>query len=368
MDNGTRNQPRMPMRAVHDNYPIQSWKEMLLFSRFYFNEIPDLALIYTPSITVNPLNHWGGLIVLILAFGWPVQGSGQSGSASRLQTEMARVMAGRPGAVVALDVATGKLLAQWNITVAAQRLERPGSTVKPFVLMELLRSGKVQPDQRLACRRPLYISGHRMDCTHSPAVASLDAVDAIAYSCNSYFSTMALRMNAAELAQVFQRAGFTSPTGLAAGEAVGRIEPPQSQPKLQLQALGDWGIQITPLELLFAYRTLARQKLGSQKLDSQQQSSNPGFASAVFQGLERSVLYGIAHAAQPTGTTAAGKTGTASGVNTIGSHGFFVGYAPADKPEIVLLVYLEHGRGMDAAAVAAPVFTSYWKLWHGDGK
>jgi cell division protein FtsI/penicillin-binding protein 2 len=135
-----------------------------------------------------------------------------------------------------------------------------------------------------------------------------------------------------------------------------------------LQALGDWGIEVTPLELLFAYRTLARQKLSSQKPDSQQQGSNPGFASAVFQGLERSVLYGIAHAAQPTGTTAAGKTGTASGVNTLGSHGFFVGYAPADKPEIVLLVYLEHGRGMDAAAVAAPVFTSYWKLWHGDGK
>src|SRR5207237_7182520 len=106
-----------------------------------------------------------------------------------LRTEMMRAMAGRPGAVVALDVATGKLLAQWNIMVAAQRLERPGSTVKPFVLMELLRSGKVQPNQRLACHRPLYIGGHRMDCTHSPAVASLNASDAIAYSCNSYFST-----------------------------------------------------------------------------------------------------------------------------------------------------------------------------------
>jgi cell division protein FtsI/penicillin-binding protein 2 len=350
---------------------------MLPFPRFYFNEIPDLALIYTPSITVNHLNHWGGLIVLILALGWPLQSSGQPGSASRLQTEMARAMAGRPGAVVALDAATGKLLAQWNITVAAQRLERPGSTVKPFVLMELLRSGKVQPDQRLACHRPLYIGAHRMDCTHSPAVASLDAADAIAYSCNSYFSTVALRMNAAELAEVFRRAGFTSPTGLAAGEAVGRIEPPQSQPKLQLQALGDWGIEITPLELLFAYRTLALQQLGlqkvgsqkpdSQKPGSQEQSSNPGFANPVFQGLERSVIDGVAHAAQPTGTTAAGKTGTASGVNTVGSHGFFVGYVPADKPEMVLLVYLEHGRGMDAAAVAAPVFTSYWKLWHGDG-
>jgi penicillin-binding protein 2 len=128
---------------------------------------------------------------------------------------------------------------------------------------------------------------------------------------------------------------------------------------------------VTPLELLFAYRSLALQKLGLQK-PVLQSSSNAGFANPVFQGLEHSVLYGIAHAAQPMGLpkdlSVAGKTGTAPGLNTPASHGFFVGYAPADKPEIVLLVYLEHGRGLDAAAVAAPVFTSYWKLWHGDGK
>lgn len=312
--------------------------------------------------------------MLFFALSWTLPGAGQPGSAARLQQEMVHAMAGRPGAVVALDVATGKLLAQWNITVAAQRLQQPGSTVKPFVLMELLRSGRVQPDQRLACRRPLYIGGHRMDCTHSPAVTSLYASDAIAYSCNSYFSSVALRMNAGELADIFRRAGFTSPTGLSSGEAVGQVVAPHSQPELQLQALGDWGIEVTPLELLWAYRNLvlqkpALQKLGLQKLGLQgKNSDNPDVAASVFLGLEHSVLYGMAHAAQPTGTSAAGKTGTASGVNAPGSHGFFVGYAPTDKPEVVLLVYLEHGRGADAAAVAGPVFTSYWKLWHGDGK
>lgn len=331
------------------------------------------------SITVNAFNCWGRVVVLVFALSWTVCSSGQPGTASRLQTEMAHAMAGRPGAVVALDVATGKLLAQWNITVAAQRLEQPGSTVKPFVLMELLHLGRVQPDQHLSCHRPLYIGGHRMDCTHSPAVTSLDASDAIAYSCNSYFSSAALRMNASELADAFRRAGFTSPTGLSSGEAVGQVVAPHSQPELQLQALGDWGIRVTPLELLWAYRNLvlqkpALQKLGLQKLGLQKlgmqgkNSDNPGVAAPVFLGLEHSVLYGVAHAAQPAGTSAAGKTGTASGVGAPGSHGFFVGYAPADKPEVVLLVYLEHGRGMDAAAVAGPIFTSYWKLWHGDGK
>ena len=156
---------------------------------------------------------------------------------------------------------------------------------------------------------------------------------------------MALRMTASELAETFHRAGFTSPTGLVSSEAVGHLATPQSQANLQLQALGDWGIEVTPLELLFAYRRLALQRLGIQE-----PSSNPDFARPVFQGLERSVLYGAAHAAQPLGISAAGKSGTASGMNQPGSHGFFVGYAPAEKPEIVLLVYLEHGRGTDAAA------------------
>ncbi len=303
------------------------------------------------------------LVVLIAALGSTLPGSAQPSNVSRLQKEMASAMAGRPGAVVALNAETGKVVAELNIAVAAQRLDLPGSTVKPLVLMELLHSGKVEPAKKVACHRPLYISGHRMDCTHSPDVAALDATDAIAYSCNTYFSTVALRMTAGELAEVFHRAGFTSLTGLASSEAVGRISVAQNQANLQLQALGDWGIQVTPLELLSAYRHLAL-----QKLERQGTNNKTDFAAPVFQGLERAVLYGSAHAAQPLGTSAAGKTGTASGAHGPGSHGFFVGYAPADKPEIVLLVYLEHGRGMDAAAAAGPVFTTYWKLWHRDAQ
>jgi len=276
-------------------------------------------------------------------------------NASSLQAEINRLMANKTGAVAVLDVASGKILAQWHLNVAAKRLELPGSTVKPFVLMELLGKGKINPEQHLMCRRPLYVGGKRMDCSHPAGITSLDAPDAIAYSCNTYFSTVATRIDPAELAEMYKHIGFTSPTHLAADEAVGKITQATDQPQLQLQALGEWGIQVTPLELLAAYHSLARQKLKGENL---------GSAAPVFDGLERAVKYGVAHAAQPTGTTAAGKTGTAAGAKTPVTHGFFVGYAPADKPEIVLLVYLEHGRGLDAAAVAGPVITAWWKTAH----
>lgn len=273
-------------------------------------------------------------------------------SATALQQEIGRQMAGKSGAVMVISVASGKTLAQWHLSLAAERLEPPGSTVKPLVLMALLEKGRINPEQQIICHRPLYISGKRMDCFHPPGITSLNAVDAIAYSCNTYFSTVAIRLSPSELVETYKHVGFTSPTETMPNEAVGRISVPTNQGQLQLQALGEWGIEITPLELLAAYRSLARRKL---------QGEDEGILAPIFAGLEQAVKYGVAHGAQPLGTAAAGKTGTAAGVKTPVTHGFFVGYAPAAKPEIAVLVYLERGRGMDAAAVAGPIITAWWR-------
>jgi cell division protein FtsI/penicillin-binding protein 2 len=283
--------------------------------------------------------------------------SGQTPASQTFDSVIAKQMSGTSGAVVVLDVSSGKVLAQSNLKVAAQRVTSPGSVVKPFVLMALLQLGKINPEQHLVCHRKLTIAGKRMDCTHSPAVTNLDAADAIAYSCNSYFAQVAVRLSPPELVGTFERAGFTSQTGLAEREAVGHVIPATDEAHLQLQALGEWGVEVTPLELLAAYRSLALHKL---------KNDIPGTA-AVFTGLEHSVQYGMAHDALPTGITAAGKTGTAAGAGPQ-THGLFVGYAPAEKPEIVLVVYLERGRGSDAAAIAAPIFTASASTVHGAAK
>jgi len=290
------------------------------------------------------------LIALLLAAA--ALSTAQESVPSALQPAIHRLMAGKSGAVVVVNVASGRILAKSHLEVAAQRLAKPGSTLKPFVLMELLSSGRVKPEQKLMCRRPLYVGGRRMDCAHPEGVETLDAPDAIAYSCNSYFAAVANRLSSDELALVFRRAGFTSQPHLAPIEAAGVVARAQSESELQLQVLGHWGIEVTPLELLAAYRNLALQKLRSQHL---------GSAAPVFDGLVRAIRYGVAHPAQPHKTTAAGKTGTASGANTQRTHGFFVGYSPADRPEIAIVVYLEQGRGIDAAAIAGKVLDAYWK-------
>src|SRR5271165_3695753 len=276
--------------------------------------------------------------------------SEQAGN-SKLRSALAHTMAGQAGAAVVLDVQRGQVLATYHFDVAARRVTRPGSSIKPFTLLALLEAGKVDAHTALVCKRPLTIAGHRLDCPHPDTAEALGPAAALAYSCNSYFTSVATRLTPVQLRDSFVRAGFSSLTGLAPNEASGAVALAQSQEELQLQAIGEWGISVTPLELVRAYRDLA---LLSQRNTGVQATS------LLLEGLQESVAYGMARAAQPASPMkVAGKTGTARADEGPWTHGWFAGYAPADNPEIVLVVFLEKGHGSDAAALASKVFTEF---------
>src|SRR5882724_4010692 len=273
------------------------------------------------------------------------------GTASKLQREVDRAIGKLPGAIVVVDVPTRTVLAARGMDLASSRLEAPGSTLKPFLLMGLLETGKLDPKQQLICRRPLKIGSAQLNCTHPAEVRQLDAAEAIAYSCNSYVAQVASRLSGTELVELLRRAGLDAPSGLVAQEAHGRIALPLNLEELQLEALGYRGVAVTPLELLEAYRKLALRI----------RQNDLGVDAPVFRGLEDSVAFGMAHAAWVDGMNVAGKTGTSVARNTQQTHGFFVGYAPAEKPEIAVVVFLAQGRGLDAAAIAQPVFSAFAK-------
>lgn len=277
--------------------------------------------------------------------------SGDSAIPAKLQREVDSAMGKLPGAFVVVDVTSRTILAAHGMDLASLRLEAPGSTLKPFLLMALLETGKLDPKQQFICRRPLKIGSAQLDCTHPADVRQLDAAEAIAYSCNSYVAQVASRLSGTELVELLRRAGFDTPSGLVAQETRGRIALPSNLEELQLEALGYRGVAVTPLELLEAYRKLALRI----------RQNDLGVDAPVFRGLEDSVAFGMAHAAWVDGMNVAGKTGTSVARNTQQTHGFFVGYAPAEKPEIAVVVFLAQGRGLDAAAIAQPVFSAFAK-------
>lgn len=254
--------------------------------------------------------------------------------AADLQQTIDRSMRGRSGTAVALDVNSGRILAGYRLDVAARRLARPGSVIKPFTLLAL------DGERTLRCPRELQIGARRMDCTHPHAADPFGATAALAYSCNYYFATRAAALRNSDLIETLTRAGLTSRTGLYDGEAVGELTPPGSVEARQLLALGEANIRVTPLGLVAAYRKLALQP-----------------KQAVLDGLEAATAYGTARLAQPPGTSVAGKTGTASDPGSGRIHAWFAGFAPARSPRIVIVVFLDQGAGgRDAAPIAGELF------------
>jgi penicillin-binding protein 2 len=277
---------------------------------------------------------------------------GNYGYGSDLNAELARIMQGRSGTAIVVEVGSGNLLAIYHPEVATRRLARPGSAFKPFTLLALLQSGKLTATESLACKRRLHIGKHDLSCSH-PLTGPLQAGSALAYSCNYFFATFGLRLSAEELQAAFDNAGFVSPSGFLPEEAIGFIRPAQTDEERQLQAIGEGDMKITPLEMLAAYRSLALRRT----------ASHPGGAEeTVFSGLEQATAYGVVRLASIPEIKVAGKTGTARTDQGSWTNGWFAGYAPADKPEVEVVVFLERGSGpADAAPIAGEIFRAWYK-------
>jgi cell division protein FtsI/penicillin-binding protein 2 len=244
-----------------------------------------------------------------------------------------------PAIAVILDARTGRMLAGARLNQASPTA--PGSVLKPFFLVEALRGELIYPQTTVKCNRTLHIGGRNVDCTHPQSEIVFDAEQALAYSCNSYFAELAKR--------------FTPENAVAAVEGYGVpkssiLRTPVDIQQLQLFVLGLEGISITPMQLAQAYRKLTDEITNLPPASPMQ---------PVVHGLEDSVTYGMAHNAYVNGLPIAGKTGTASDSGQPWTHGWFAGYAPANHPKIVIIVYLPRGNGADAAHLAQLFFEAY---------
>jgi cell division protein FtsI/penicillin-binding protein 2 len=245
--------------------------------------------------------------------------------------------------IVVLDISSGRLLAASRLDEAARTLAAPGSTLKPLALYGLIAAGRWDPSRRIACTRRLRIGGRSLNCGHPPA-DPMDARQALAWSCNTYFAAVGESFGPGELRRLLGTAGLLGQTGLAGNEAVAEFKDPQTQDQASLAVLGLVGIRVTPLELAAAYRWLAIQLAAHP-------ASNA--ARIVEAGLSDSASFGIAAPASLGGVVVAGKTGTANLGPGTQSHGWFAGLVPAERPSAVVVVYLPAGHGANAAEVAA---------------
>ena len=262
----------------------------------------------------------------------------------------------------------------------------PGSTFKMVVALAALEAKIVGPDHRVFCRGFTQLGNSRFHCWKKHGHGWQDMTDAHKNSCDVYFYDIAKRIGIDRIAQMANKLGFGTKTGVELPSEKGGVIPTRAwkkaligtawqQGETLISGIGQGFILATPLQLAVMTARLANgveavvPRLVRPAGDADKRGAKTGFEplgiskrslDIVREGMNRvtNELRGTAYRARITeeGMEMSGKTGTAQ-VRRISKaerdHALFVGYAPSDNPRYAVSVVVEHGGG--GSKVAAPI-------------
>ncbi len=220
--------------------------------------------------------------------------------------------------------ATGRLIASQHDDV----LDTPmlvGSIMKLVTLVAARASGVADEATRIDCGRLLRLDGRTLDCVHAPPGHALDAREAIAQSCNTYFVTVARRLSRSALSEAAVSLG---------------LPPVPEQASLPLAAIGLDGARASPRRWLTAIRRLVAQE-----------QTRRG-TSAVLDGMRDAARVGSAASLAEQGIDVFAKTGTAP-MPGGGTAGLVVVIAPRTNRAVIVVA--PGASGHDAAEIAGRV-------------
>jgi membrane peptidoglycan carboxypeptidase len=282
----------------------------------------------------------------------------------------------REGAIVVLDPQSGRVRAVVNPEIAFGSAFPPGSTMKPFTALAALRAGIIGPDTAMTCGAKYKREDVVDTCSHPPNLPPLTPTEALAYSCNYYFATVAEKLKEEQISSMLSDFGFGRVTGVAAeSESAGSLARGQWQPE---SAVGEGVyLQVTPIQLAMAYGALFNGgKLftpsvdpgdSTQHLRTQLQIDDK-HREILRRGLSGAITFGTAAKAglDSLPVYILGKTGTSTHLQGFRSQAWFAGVAFPEnrKPDtggaqLVVVVYLKNGHGSEAAEVARPIFAEF---------
>ncbi len=329
---------------------------------------------------------------------------------SGLQEYAARRMGDQSGALVAMDVANGDMLAyvsmpafdpnsfsdgigrtEWQmlskddhiplLNKVAQGLYPSGSTIKPAMALAFLKQG-IDPNRRVNCPGGIRIGNRyfRCDAVHG----SMDMHSAIERSCNTYFWATGLITDPEKTTEMVHYLGYGEKFDLPIpSQRFGTMPSPKwLKEKYHREwqgydsantSIGQGYVLVNPMQLAVMPARLASGKLllprllmGDKRLPTPDLDVDPAHLEIVRKAMSAVVNeHGTAVGSKLPleGIQMAGKTGTAQ-VFRLGErghqsnwalrdHALFIAFAPADKPRYAIGCIIEHG-GFGASA-AAPI-------------
>jgi penicillin-binding protein 2 len=314
------------------------------------------------------------------------------------------------GAIVALLPATGEILALYsaptydpnafvggvspeywralNQSDAHPLLDRaiqarypPGSTWKLAIAAMALKRGVATMNTRMAipCRGGMQYGDRFFRCWSAGGHGSLTLEQAIAQSCDVYFYQLGLKLGLTSLLEDANAWGLHARTGVdlpgempplfpSGTEYYDRLYGPRrwtSAVSLNL-AIGQGENSQTLLDMVRLYQMLASDGKSRPPYlvrPQAQPAYDLGLSPEQLAGLRQAMINvverGTGQGARLAELKIAGKTGTAQSTQGI-NHGWFIGFAPADSPRVVVGVIGEYsGHGAALAPLVARVIAHY---------
>ena len=320
-----------------------------------------------------------------------------------------QLLAGRPGAVVALDPRTGavKVMAsvpdynpndvpkdfkQLNTDQSAPLFNRatqggypPGSSMKVVTAVAAIDSGRYTPNSVVSGKSPKILGGVPLSncCTEgSGNYGALTLTDALAHSVNTVWGEVGEKLGKSTMFKYMNRFGFDSkpqidlPSDELGRSGVygshGQLLGPSDAIDIARVAIGQERLRVAPLQMAEVAAAVANGgKLMKPRLVDRVESPDgrtvdtrspaavqtvmkPSTAQQVTAMMEQVVKAGTATTAQIPGVTVAGKTGTAEVANGTANQAWFIAFAPVPNPRVAIAVTVEKTQG-EGGTVAAPI-------------
>jgi penicillin-binding protein A len=281
-----------------------------------------------------------------------------------LQADATAALAGRYGGITILDPRNGAVRAAAGIALDAT--QPPGSTFKMVTASAALSAGVVDLDSYYTPAKFADVGGFKLNNFHHE-VCGGSLIESFANSCNSVFGPVAVATGAKRLYSTAVRYGFNTPSKMAYPLAESHMPSltALSNPVIRgVSGIGQAGVTATPLEMASVGQVIADggiihppwiahfPKRFSDRRSTRRVISRV-VAGKVAEMMRAVVAYGTGTAASSALATVNGKTGTAEVGPGLKTDAWFVGYAPAEAPRVVVSVLIVHG-GV-GGEVAAPI-------------
>ena len=286
----------------------------------------------------------------------------------------------------------------------------PGSTIKPMIALGALEMGIVEPELYMPCEGKFLLPNYSRPFNDWATHGSVNVVRAIQASCDVYFYEVANEMGIEKMSLFLKKFNLGAPTEIDINPEKNGVVPNREwkrnnfssrenqswyQGETIIAGIGQGYMLATPLQLAVATAIVANrgsahkphllkaientqtgefQYIGSEKINYLEDIKEENW-DLVHQGMVAVVneRRGTAYGVFPDNSPIAGKTGSSQVFSIdrstsekevpleLRDHGLFVGYAPLDKPEIIVSIIVENGGGgrVSAAPVAEKIFNSY---------